>query len=223
MFLSLAPGKETKAKALLRMSNNPSSAPDLQAAALPPDQWVDQYGDYLYRYAHSRLRDANAAEEVLQETFLAGIRHVDQYAGRGSQRGWLLGILKRKIIDHVRLRAKHAQARSYEDEPDPTLHLFDAQGNWKKDAFRWSPQPDEQIQEVEFRQILQSCLDELPETQRTVFQRSVMDEKDSEEICKELNITPSNLWVRMHRARLGLAKCVETKWLKEKESLGHAE
>ena len=205
------------------MSHNPSPPADHQAVVLPPDQWVDHYGDYLYRYACSRLRDPNASEEVLQETFLAGIRHVDQYAGRGSQRGWLLGILKRKIIDHVRLRTKHEQTRSYQDEVDPTLHLFDAHGNWKKDAFRWSPQPDEQIQEVEFRQVLQSCLKELPETQRAVFQKSVMDEKDSEEICKELNITPSNLWVRMHRARLGLAKCVETKWLKEKESLGDAE
>ena len=212
-----------KLKAILRMSNNPSTATDLQATAIPPEQWVDQYGDYLYRYAYSRLRDANASEEVLQETFLAGIRYSHQYAGKGSQRGWLLGILKRKIIDYVRMRAKHAQSRSYEDETDPSLQLFDAQGNWKKGAFRWPPQPDEQIQEVEFRQIVESCLDELPETQRAVFQKSVMDEKDSEEICKELNITPSNLWVRMHRARLGLAKCVETKWLNEKEELGHVE
>ena len=221
MLLSAAPGQAKKV--LSRMSNNPSSATDLQAAVLPPEQWVDQYGDYLYRYAYSRLRDANAAEEVLQETFLAGIRYAQQYAGRGSQRGWLLGIMKRKIVDHVRVRAKHERDRAYQDETDPTLHLFDAHGNWKKGAFRWSPQPDEQIRETEFRQVLQGCLDELPETQRAVFQKSVMDEKDSEEICKELNITPSNLWVRMHRARLGLAKCVETKWLKEKGSLGHAE
>ena len=73
---------------------------------LKPAEWVDQYGDYLYRYAYSRLRDPNAVEEVLQETFLAGIRHHDQFSGRGSERGWLLGILKRKMIDFIRSRAR---------------------------------------------------------------------------------------------------------------------
>ncbi|MCH2177570.1 MAG: sigma-70 family RNA polymerase sigma factor [Mariniblastus sp.] len=205
------------------MANDPSTAADLEATAIPPEQWIDQYGDYLYRYAYSRLRDGNAAEEVVQETFLAGIRYAHQYAGTGSQRGWLLGILKRKIIDHVRQRNRYERAGSYVDENDPTSQLFDAQGNWKTGAFRWSPQPDDHIREVEFRQVVEGCLEKLPHTQRDVFQKSVMDEKDSEEICKELDITPSNLWVRMHRARLALAKCVESKWLNDKEKTGHAE
>ena len=76
-------------------------------AKLDPAVWVDEYGEYLFRYAYSRLRDANAAEEAVQETFLAGVRYVEQFAGRGSERGWLLGILKRKIVDYVRARSKH--------------------------------------------------------------------------------------------------------------------
>ena len=65
-----------------------------------PELWVDDYGDYLYRYAYSRLRDANAAEEVIQDTFMAGIRYRSQFGGKGSERGWLLCILKRKIVDY---------------------------------------------------------------------------------------------------------------------------
>ena len=79
---------------------------------LNPACWVDEYGDYLYRYAVSRLRGGDAAEEVVQETFVAALRHVDQYKAKGSERAWLLGILKRKIIDLIRDRNRTAAPSS---------------------------------------------------------------------------------------------------------------
>ena len=181
-------------------------------AELDPTVWVEEYGDYLFRYANSRLRDANAAEEVVQETFLAGVRYSEQFAGRGSERGWLIGILKRKIIDYIRARRKHAQAAPYEDEHDPSSQMFDAMGNWKPGAVNWSPQPGAKIEMEELQTVVQSCLQTLPQSQADVFILSVMEEMESEEICRELEITPANMWVRMHRARLGLAKCVGSKW-----------
>ena len=99
------------------MSSDQRNDEDVEPV-LKPETWVDEYGDYLFRYAYSRLRDPNAAEEVVQETFVAGVRYAEQFSGRGSERGWLLGILKRKIIDYVRLRAKHASSPSHEDESD---------------------------------------------------------------------------------------------------------
>lgn len=181
-------------------------------ANVNPDIWVDEYGDYLYRYAKSRLRDPNAAEEVLQETFLAGVRYSEQFAGRGSERGWLMGILKRKIIDHIRSRIKHDEAMSSENEHDPSEQLFDANGNWKPGAINWSPPPDQQIEMKELQVVVQNCLETLPESQAAVFVLSVMEELDSDDVCRELEITPANMWVRMHRARAGLAKCVGAKW-----------
>ena len=83
---------------------------------LNPENWVKEYGDYLYGYAYSRMRDANAAEEVLQETLLAGVKYSGQYAGKGSVRGWLIAILKRKIIDYFRARKKHAGASLSDDD-----------------------------------------------------------------------------------------------------------
>lgn len=187
-----------------------------QANRLDPSIWVDEYGDYLFRYANSRLRDANAAEEVVQETFLAGVRYSEQFAGTGSERGWLTGILKRKIIDFVRARNKHGKAEPYEDEHDPSAQLFDAMGNWKPGAIKWSPGPGEQVQLEELRSVVASCLKTIPKSQADVFVLSVMEEMDSDQICKELNISPQNMWVRMHRARLGLAKCVGSKWQVDK-------
>ena len=177
-----------------------------------PDSWVEQYGDSLYRYAYSRLRETNAAEEVVQETFLAGVRYQEQFAGRSSVAGWLMGILKRKIIDHVRARNKHGQVAAYDDENDPSAQMFDATGSWKPGVLNWSAAPGEQIELEELQAIVQDCLKTLPSGQADVFVLSVMEEMDSEDICAELDITPANLWVRMHRARLGLAKCVGTKW-----------
>lgn len=189
-----------------------SSTSEAAEALVQPDQWVDQYGTYLYRYAMSRLRDSNAAEEVVQETFLAGVRYADQFAGRGSEQGWLLGILKRKIIDYVRRRVRDNRAAPYEDEQDPTAQLFDALGNWKNGAIRWSPAPDEKTESEELHAVVRQCLTTLPKGQADVFVLSVMEEMESDEICRELDITPSNFWVRMHRARLGLARCVSAKW-----------
>ena len=181
---------------------------------LNPETWVKDYGDYLYGYAYSRMRDANAAEDVLQETLLAGVKYSGQYAGKGSVRGWLIAILKRKIIDHFRSRKKHAGA-SFGDEDDafdPSTVLFDQQGNWKPGTFKWAPSPENNLETSELSDIVQDCLKGIPKGHADVFVLSVMEEMDSAAICEQLDITPSNMWVRMHRARLGLAKCVSEKW-----------
>jgi len=179
---------------------------------LDPAQWVDEYGDYLFRYAFSRLREPNASEEVVQETFLAGIRYHDQFAGRGSERAWLLGILKRKIIDHVRKRMKHERAGTFADDADPSNQFFDENGRWKDGTSAWNVGPESGVEARELWDVVRGCLQHLPAGQADVFTLSVMEEMDTETICNELGITPANLWVRLHRARLSLAKCVGNKW-----------
>lgn len=180
-----------------------------------PDQWVDEYGDYLYRYAFSRLRDSTAAEEVVQETFLAGIRFQHRYSGEGAERAWLLGILKRKIIDYLRMRNRYDRDGSWDDVNDPSAQLFDQNGRWKPDSF--SRPPTEQAEAKEIWDVVRGCLEHLPKGQADVFVLSVMEEMDSDEICAELGISSSNLWVRLHRARLSLAKCVGARWFSDEE------
>lgn len=181
-------------------------------SVLDPAEWVDRYSDYLFRYAYSRLRDANAAEEVVQETFLSGVRYHEQYSGRGTERSWLLGILKRKVIDFIRRRNKHAGVAPYEDETDLTGQLFDANGNWKGGGIGWAADPGRQIEMSELWGVVRGCLSTLPQGQADVFTLSVIEEMESTDICEELGISSSNFWVRMHRARLGLAACVDEKW-----------
>ena len=182
--------------------------------SIDPANWVENHGDYLYRYAFSRLRDTNAAEEVVQETFLAGIRFQDRYNGKGAERAWLLGILKRKLVDYVRMRTRFNRDGATADGSDPSGQLFDAQGNWKAGAMRFEL-PDREIESRELWDVVKGCLAHLPAGQADVFVLSVMENMDSDQICRELDITPSNLWVRLHRARLSLARCVGSKWLED--------
>ncbi|MEQ9408560.1 MAG: sigma-70 family RNA polymerase sigma factor [Fuerstiella sp.] len=194
---------------------------DSQASAVDPERWLDEYGDYLYRYAFSRLRDNAAAEEVVQETFLAGIRFQDHFTGEGAERAWLLGILKRKIVDYVRMRNRYNRDGSYDDANDPSAQLFDQNGRWNKGVFARSA--PEQAEAKEIWDVVRACLENLPKGQADVFVLSVMEEMETDQICEELGISPSNLWVRLHRARLALARCVGSRWFAdEKEVPNHA-
>ena len=195
--------------------------PDRSPSRVNPESWVDDYGDYLFRYALSRLRDENAAEEVVQETFLAGVRFQDRYTGEGAERAWLLGILKRKLIDYVRRRARYDRDGAYEGSNDPSGKLFDQNGNWKRGAFP-ALTPDLQVESAEVWDVVKGCLEHLPRGQADVFVLSVMEEMPTDEICQELGITPSNLWVRLHRARLAHAQCVGSRWFQDEEVPQHA-
>jgi RNA polymerase sigma-70 factor (TIGR02943 family) len=190
------------------MENNPPPP----KTAVKPEEWLLEYGDYLFRFAVSRLRDPNAAEEVVQETFVAGLRAADQYAGKGSERAWLLGILKRKIIDFVRHRNRTSGLPIDESEANLTDSLFDAFGHWRADPRFLSPQPGESLEREEFWSAFRDCLAKLPPRQADVFVLRELDDKESTEICKEMEISSSNLWVLLHRARLQLAKCLQGRW-----------
>jgi len=181
---------------------------------LDPSAWVDQYGDHLYGYATSRLRNREAAEEVVQETFLAALRHADQYSGQGAERAWLLGILKRKTIDYIRQRNRTVSLEGNESG-DPSEALFDQRGSWQRGMREAGYQPLDSLEKREFWQILQECLQTLPTRQADVFVLREMDDKPTDEICKDLEISASNLWVLLYRARTRLSNCMKGRWQQE--------
>jgi RNA polymerase sigma-70 factor (ECF subfamily) len=184
---------------------------ELNSSSLNATEWVDEYGDYLYRYAFSRLRDREAAEETVQETFVAALRNIDQYQAKGTERAWLLGILKRKIIDLIRTRNRTTSLAG-EDSNDPSEALFDQAGHWREGARSEELAPLDSLEREEFWRILRGCLETLPSRQSDVFVLREMEDQNTEEICKELEITASNLWVILYRARLQLSNCMKSRW-----------
>lgn len=177
-----------------------------------PATWVDEHGDYLFRYALSRLRQRDVAEDLVQETFLAALSGKDRFAGRSSERTWLVGILKRKIADQLR-RKGHEQPVSDLTTSDRWLEaLFDEHGKWKKKPGEWPPDPAASFEKEEFWKIFTACLHKLPGRLAHAFTLREVEELDGQEVCKVLNISANNLWVMLHRARLSLSRCLEFNW-----------
>lgn len=180
-----------------------------------PEQWVDQYGDYLYRYALMRLRDPDAARDAVQETFLAGIKGYGQFDGRVEVKFWLRGILRFKIVDHIRRLAREQAVERIEDEEILDRLLFKASGIPTMRPAPWQFNPGEAFDRAEFWPIFEECLERLKEPLRQAFVLKMVDEMETDEVCKVLGINPNHLWVLNHRARGQLKKCLESKWQKK--------
>ncbi len=187
---------------------------------IEPQFWVDRYGDYLYNYAIVRVNDAEKAGDLVQDTFLAGLKAKDNFQGRSAERTWLISILKRKIIDTYRRNAtsRESSINEYqEDISDGDFYRGDDpfKGHWLegKGPNSHSLMPEGELEQDELRQIIEKCISLLPPKLASVFIMKLIDEAESVEVCKELEITPSNLWVILHRARLKMRECVESKWI----------
>lgn len=176
---------------------------------IDPTRWLELYGDALYNFALARLRQHDLAEDAVQDTLVSAFRTVDSYQGQATERTWLFSILKHKICDCVRKKWVGQTAVSLDDEVDQEERLFESDGRWREAAF-CSTRINLGFDEL--REIIMQCLRTLPRVQAAVFLMRILQEKNSEEICKELELTPSNYWTRFYRARLGLAKCVSEKW-----------
>ena len=190
---------------ILTAGSEDGSAVAVDETTLDPSNWIDRHGDTLFRYAYSRLRSREAAEEVVQETFLSALRHVDQYAGEGVEGAWLMGILRNKVIDYVRKRRRIQNEA--EDQTDFAGQLFDEAGSWKSDP-RFGERPSAESERVEFYRRLDDCLEKLPERQASAFTLRELEELDTEEICEILDVSPSNLSVLLYRARMKLSGCL---------------
>jgi RNA polymerase sigma-70 factor (ECF subfamily) len=176
-----------------------------------PAEWVDRYGDILFRYAMLRLRDRSTAEDLVQETFLAALKDFGSFSGKSSESTWLVGILKHKIVDHFRRQAREAPLgdNDLREHPDPSS--FDGSGHWTSGPTDWG-NPADLYREKKFLDQLTECLSGLSPNLANAFTLREIEGADTGEICKVLNVTETNLWVILHRARLLLRRCLEANW-----------
>ena len=183
------------------------------AAADPRE--IERFRPYLTRYALLQLRDQSAAEDVVQETLLAAIQGAQGYSGRSTVKTWLTGILKHKIIDQLRRQLREQPLVQGEDddrtEGDIVDALFRPDGHWQSFPRGWDD-PERALEARHFWETLEMCSKLMPaKTARVFMMREVM-ELSTEEICKELNISATNCWVMLHRARLSLRECLQARW-----------
>lgn len=177
---------------------------------LQPDTWIDKYADYLFNYAVGRISDAELAKDLVQETFISGLKSAKNYKGDAAERTWLIAILKRKVIDHYRkINSKKGKAEvriNYSGDED--------EGDWLEErvADPFSKGGDDALENEELGLAIQDCIAKLPKKQAEAFSMKTIQGMSTEDICNELGINASNLWVIIHRARTALMGCMNESW-----------
>lgn len=186
-----------------------------------PENWVDEYGDILYSYALSRIYNPETAQDLVQDTFLSGLKAIENFEQRSSIKTWLISILKRKIIDFYRKKSTSHEkltndlTKDWESDTSPFEPEGLNKGHWKEDRVPqvWDMSGQESMEKEEFQKALIKCISFLPPKWAACFTLKVIEEIPTDEVCKEIEITSSNLWVMLHRARLQLRECMEKNWV----------
>ncbi len=176
------------------------------------DTWVHAHTGDLLRYAKARVREEDVAEDLVQLAFIAAWEGRKKFAQQSSPRTWLFSILKNKIADHWR--------KAYRD---PVVHgvepvdadFFDGVGRWAPGHIpeEWGLDGPDQGEQV--HGFLADCLQQLPAHWRAAVEMKFLKEKDAEAICQELDITATNYWQQIHRAKMRLRECISTKMKKD--------
>jgi RNA polymerase sigma-70 factor (ECF subfamily) len=184
---------------------------------------VNAQRTYLLRVAQLQLRERDQAEDVVQETLLAALEAQDKFAGKSSVKTWLTGILKHKIIDAMRKKSREPAASTLNEEADiDDLDAFfneNDHDHWESKPAEWR-NPERDLEQRQFLDMIDFCLEKLPPNTARVFMLREVMELEPGEICKELKITATNLWVILYRARMLLRKCLEQNWFARADTTG---
>lgn len=182
-----------------------------------PDRWVDTYADALFRYALTRLRRRQDAEDAVQETLLAALQGQQTFRGDSAELTWLIGILRNKVVDRIRLSTRENLANPVQDNSE-TVDEFSSTNHWLRAPKAWQADPTKLVEDGEFWDQIRKCFAGLPERQAQVFALRTFDELEAEDICQQTGLTPTNLWVLLHRARGSLRTCLEDSWFARESS-----
>lgn len=175
-------------------------------------EWVRQHTDALYAWALRKTGNSHLAEDLVQETFLAAAESVNNFQGKSAPLTWLTGILKNKIAGYYRqLSCKADTVQISEDKLDT---FFRPSGQWMGAAIPkpWKEPQIPLLDQPEFNKIFDDCIDFLPAAMRACIQLKYLEEKKGEEICKEMDLTPTNYWQLVHRAKIQLRDCLDKHW-----------
>jgi RNA polymerase sigma-70 factor (ECF subfamily) len=187
----------------------------MEDLSLPPFEiQLAGHRDYLMRFARLQLRNETWAEDTVSETMLAALSKPQSFDNRSQLKTWLVGILKHKILDAFRHHKREAcvPENPSDDESDPMDDIsFEADGHFTQPPADWG-NPEQQLSSRQFLEVLDACVAKLPAVQGRLFLMREWLELSSDDICKDLALTPTNLYVQLHRARLRLRECLEINW-----------
>lgn len=175
-------------------------------------QSLQQMRPTLLRFAMLQLRNEAAAEDVVQETLLAALEGRSSFSGRSQLKTWAVSILRNKIVDHLRRDMREGTLPLLDAQGDEDFDaLFDGSGHWQEAPGDWGD-PAAVLEQRGFYDVLELCMQALPENLARVFTMREVLGFETEEICKELKMSSSNCWVVLYRARMRLRECLRLRW-----------
>lgn len=192
---------------------------DLPSMATFEEQLVE-HRDYLMRFARLQLRNDAWAEDAVSDTLLAALAKPQSFGNRSQLKTWLVGILKHKVIDLIRSNAREVALpdTGLDNEADELDRLaFTSDGHFASPPNDWGD-PHQTLQQSQFFKVLDACVERLPPALGRLFLMREWLEMSSQECCKELALTPTNLYVQLHRARLRLQECMNINWFGKQAS-----
>ena len=175
--------------------------------------WVVLYSDLLYSWALNKTTNKEISEDLVQETFLAAVMSFGKFEGKSEPKTWLIAILKNKTSDYFR-----KLYRSNEKNAVSFSQFFDNNEDWivGERPQNWDiEQENHLLDNPDFKKVFKNCLEKLPEQWNASIVLKYIEEKEPKNICQELNISPTNYWQILHRAKLQLRKCLELNWFKK--------
>lgn len=164
-------------------------------------EWLEAHGDYLLNLALGQVRDEAAAEDLVQETFLAALKARDSFRGQSSKRTWLVGILRHKIYDHLRRVYRGRLVHRENSSSSPDQEVWEESVLWVHEVAAECLEPSRRMELAEFREALETAMGKLPPRIAQAFQLYAVEEWSNPEVCERLGISENNLWVMLHRAR----------------------
>jgi RNA polymerase sigma-70 factor (TIGR02943 family) len=179
-------------------------------AAVVPEHWVDEYGDFLYGYALLRVRNPKVAENLLQKTFVAGLETQNKIQGRLSERGRLIGILRQQIIEHFQTMHRQKPVDPLYVQNNPLDEFFSDEGKWIELPAAW-PSKSEVRSHKPFVRALYSCLTEMPDHLAQVLVLRELEGLATKKICAIMGISKTGIRIMLYRARLHLRRCLGKK------------
>jgi RNA polymerase sigma-70 factor, ECF subfamily len=182
-------------------------------------QLVTRHDRAMRRLARSYVQTVAAADDVVQETWLAVIRGLAQFEGRSSLKTWIFRILVNRAqtrgARERRLVPFSALANETEDEGRvvdadrflPTGHPV--AGYWSVVPTRFFELPEERLLADEATRLIAQAIRGLPERQRRVIELRDVEGWGPEEVCESLGLSQGNQRVLLHRARSAVRAVLE--------------
>jgi RNA polymerase sigma-70 factor (ECF subfamily) len=176
---------------------------------------IDRHHGSMLRIARIFVDDEAAAEEVVQETWVAVIGGLDDFEERSSLKTWIFSILSNQAKSRARTDARTKSWSSLfdagmDEELSAESERFDGSGRWKSPPIPWKFDPEERMMKHKLLEVVQQALDALPASQRGVVWLRDVEGLSSEEVCQVFDLTAGNQRVLLHRGRAKVREAVES-------------